>query len=331
MDKVPNCAVYKKDGLCDKSHVDHHIWRTRCVKACGQCEDPVYTAPCLPGFCGPSHAKEEDQYHLLTITSVKCIKPSSGLDDAAKYGMSAVVAVGVGAAVASGCIATAGGCAAALPAMMGTLGAKAAAVAVAAKNGASAASSAKAGLEFLDQRFSGTDDLIVKINGMTVLPAPKWPCRRYNNDRTACLIDAGQTITGKTSFSFKNTATIQLLEYDTHSDNDDLGWLRVDPSITQGGEQIVILSEPEGTIYSVSFTVKLGGGNKDEIPEYLQCGTVECRPCAQSHCRGSDGLDRDGDKEDLKKCPSGYVLDRYEKFPQWWPASDVYLKICKLD
>ena len=272
---------------------------------------------------------------------MKCIKPLSGLDDVAKYGMSAIAGVGAAAFIASGCIATAGGCAATFPLLGKVAGG------LVLKGTASAASSAKAGLEFLDQQFSGSDDVIVKVNGVQVLPTPNFECRGAYYEKTgkgstkvihrmskagdmrACIIKAGETISGKTSFSFRNTATIQLLEHDARSDSDDLGWLRVDPKLTVGGEQVIIFSDAEGTVYSISFHVTLGGGEKSKIPEFLACGTVDCRPCAGASCRDADGLDRDGDKEDLKKCPESYAHHRYEKFDMYWPFADVFLNICK--
>merc|ERR1719374_429963 len=62
---------------------------------------------------------------------------------------------------------------------------------------------------------------------------------------------------------------------------------------------------------------------------YQACGTRKCHSCSggPSSC-SNKGLDRDKDYHDLRGCPSGYQFHSYKKYPQWWPAADVYLRIC---
>lgn len=59
------------------------------------------------------------------------------------------------------------------------------------------------------------------------------------------------------------------------------------------------------------------------------CGTEKCITCSKAHCKGQNysRLDRDKDKSDLKRCPSGYAQSSYQKHPQTIVA-DVYLRVC---
>ncbi|MBE9030013.1 hypothetical protein IQ266_09765, partial [filamentous cyanobacterium LEGE 11480] len=61
---------------------------------------------------------------------------------------------------------------------------------------------------------------------------------------------------------------------------------------------------------------------KPKPPSTLLCGTRKCKT-------SRSGLDRDKDKSDLRRCPSGYASKGYKKYPQAWPAADVYLRICR--
>jgi len=67
-----------------------------------------------------------------------------------------------------------------------------------------------------------------------------------------------------------------------------------------------------------------------EPTKYQICGTKKCKSCSSNagSCSKS-GLDRDKDKSDIKNCYSGYIHDYWRKYDQWWPAKDVYLRICK--
>ena len=64
--------------------------------------------------------------------------------------------------------------------------------------------------------------------------------------------------------------------------------------------------------------------------DWQMCGTAKCISCSKKNCEGQNysSLDRDKDKGDLKSCPSGYKNVFYKKYPQTWPAADVYLNIC---
>lgn len=62
-------------------------------------------------------------------------------------------------------------------------------------------------------------------------------------------------------------------------------------------------------------------------PGRLWCGTDYC----ETHAHGNS--DRDGDKRDLKSCPTDaygaeYEHDGYHKYPQAWPFDDVYRRVC---
>merc|ERR1712002_181402 len=64
--------------------------------------------------------------------------------------------------------------------------------------------------------------------------------------------------------------------------------------------------------------------------QWMLCGTDHCKPCIHPYCpyTSNSGLNRDGDKEDLVECPSGFIHKGYRKYPQFWPAEDVYLRFC---
>eukprot|EP00930_Biecheleria_cincta_P087895 TRINITY_DN77135_c0_g1_i1.p1 TRINITY_DN77135_c0_g1~~TRINITY_DN77135_c0_g1_i1.p1 ORF type:complete len:568 (-),score=101.20 TRINITY_DN77135_c0_g1_i1:276-1979(-) len=352
VDKIPNCEAFKASGVCGDSHVDKDMWRTDCVKTCGHCSDPKYNGACLKGNCG--EYGRDDQNHLLTISSIKCIKPSAAVGTETKLALTGAAVVAAAGFTTASCVATAGGCAFTAP-LIGKLAGTLGTLATAGQAAVDAAGAIKTAESVLNTAYSGTDELIVKVNGVQVLPAPGIPCRGYYMEKKdekldcsgyncqwvtkvtdkgnipACKINAGETINAKIEASFQGAATIQLMEYDYGSDNDDLGWFQVDPSRNpHEGQDMVVYSAAEDTIYMISYKIDHGKGNKEDIPATLQCGTVECRPCEGASCRDHSGLDRDGDLHDLKACPGNYVHDRYERFPQWWPFSDVYLRICKL-
>jgi len=214
-----------------------------------------------------------------------------------------------GVAAAAGCVAiTAGACTVALPALMtqlaaaaGTGATSAAATATAAGAGAAikGAKIALKGINYLNQHHSGSDDLIVKIGGQTVIPSSSWKSCNYNRARTACKISSQQTLTGSVSRTFTTKAKVQLVEYDKGgffgSNSDDLGNVII-PAKNVGskdGTQVVIKSTKEGTLYTLTYTVQLGKGIKGSRPKYLHCGTVRCNQCdapGKHTCSNNAGL-----------------------------------------
>ena len=66
-------------------------------------------------------------------------------------------------------------------------------------------------------------------------------------------------------------------------------------------------------------------------PFWLLCGAdSRCVTCRNAYCanQSHSGIDRDKDKWDLKRCPYGYSFNKYIKYKQFWPAADVYSKVC---
>jgi len=256
----------------------------------------------------------------LIIEKVTCKKVSSGIDNWSKAGAGALGAIvsGGAAAIAGGAvvIGTAG-------VAIGTIPVTAGAVASAAASGAGGAKSA---LEFLDGKFSGTDDLIINVNGAKVYPP--W--------QTSYEISAGQTIYPNVEVSFNRACRIQLIEYDWGSDNDNMGSLLVNsdawdlfsPGQDYKVTDAIIFSEEEGDMYYITYRVERG--NIEQKSRWMLCGTAACKECSEEMCRSTSnsGLDRDGDKEDLRNCPYPMIDRGFKEYPQTWPFDDVYLRIC---
>jgi len=256
----------------------------------------------------------------LIIEKVTCKKVSSGIDNWSKAGAGALGAIvsGGAAAIAGGAvvIGTAG-------VAIGTIPVTAGAVASAAASGAGGAKSA---LEFLDGKFSGTDDLIINVNGAKVYPPGE---KSYK-------ISAGQTIYPNVEVSFNRACRIQFIEYDTGSDNDDLGsilvnsdaWDKISPGKGYKVVDAIVFSEEEGDIYYITYRVERD--NIKQKANWILCGTKTCKKCSEEMCKSTSNkeLDRDGDKEDLKKCPYPMIDKGFKEYPQFWPFDDVYLRIC---
>lgn len=262
---------------------------------------------------------------LLVIESIKCQKPAGGIDGASTAGFGALGAIVAGGAtvVAGGAVVVGSGGTA-----IGTVPVTAAATAKAAAGGAGTAVSA---VKLLDGQFSGQDDLIVNVNGQKVLPTTGNFQKMEQN----------QVIKPNLKVSFDKTATISLIEYDSGSDNDDLGSITVHSNafdiVTPGKdyrvEDAIVLAprEEDGSVYYVTYHVERNKGQKANVVEYMLCGTNACMACPNATCNVSYSgkLDRDKDKEDLKKCPAGFDHQSWKKYPQTWPAADVYLQACK--
>jgi hypothetical protein len=261
---------------------------------------------------------------LLVIEKIRNVKSAGGIDAGGYAGFGAL-----GAIIAGGATAAAGGAVVVGTggAAIGTVPVTAGAVAAAAASGAGTAISAAT---FLDGTFSGQDDLIVKVNGKTV-----WP-----RSGTFQPMNAGQEIFPAIEVPFEQGASIQLIEYDYASDNDDLGSIEVRSSafdrVTPGqGYRVpdaIILAplEEDGSVYYVTYSVLRNVGSTANVTKYMLCGTNQCDACARDNCDGQDysQLDRDGDKEDLKSCPFPFVTSQYKKYPQIFPFDDVYLRVC---
>lgn len=170
-------------------------------------------------LCWSESAQRAD---LLTITKIRNIKPAGGLDAAGQFVFGAI-----GAAIAA---AGSGGVS------IGDLydGAKI---------------SIEVG-EFLDKQFSGQDDLIVKVDGRTVLPG-------HGNYHA---IQAGQEIRPNLQAAFSGAAQLQLIEWDGGSDNDNLGRLTIIGGRDYTANDIVVLApaKEDGSIYLVSYRVEAG-------------------------------------------------------------------------
>lgn len=245
----------------------------------------------------------------VIIEKIECRRVATGIDNAARVLAAAIGGTLAGLATAGAGVVTTG------PAAPVT----APAVASAAAGGASGAVEA---LEFFNKQTKGIDQLIVNINGEKVFPKGG----KYYN------IKSGQSIRPNIRFDCNGNARIQFLEYDWGSDNDNLGSLDINARSNAGKNwehrQAILFSEEEGSTYYVDYRVernKRGFGEK-----WMMCGTAACKSCGEEMCRrtSNSGLDRDGDKGDLRKCPTGFRERGFKKYPQMWPFDDVFLRIC---
>jgi hypothetical protein len=167
----------------------------------------------------------------LTIVSVKCIKPSSGISDVARGIFGAI-----GAAAAAG-VAVAG------------LATGAGVVLIAAAAAGGAAGGAGAGvsvIEGLDHFFAGADDLYVKVDGKKIWP-DSGKYKEINSQQTKEL-----------GYSFQmpqNGTTIELWDYDSVSSDDKVGYLNI-PQDHQSGYFTYAVSNPdEGSIYEITIRI----------------------------------------------------------------------------
>lgn len=231
---------------------------------------------------------------LLTILKIKNIKPAGGLDAAGKF-------------------------------VFGAIGSAISAAASGSVSVADLYDSAKISVEvgeFLDRQFSGQDDLIVKVDGRTVLP----------RQGTYLPIQAGQEIRPNLQVSFIGAAQLRLIEWDGGSDNDDLGALTIIGNRDYTGKDVVVLApaEEDGSIYLVTYRVEANHGDPLGIVKSMLCGTNQCDECRRLDCAGQPygELDRDGDKPDLLRCPPHFDEAGFIKYPQFL-VDDVYLRICR--
>ena len=258
---------------------------------------------------------------LLIIDKIKCVKPAGGLDAAGLVGLTALTAALTGGAVFSGTAIGAGGATFVTAAEIST---------AASVGGASAGVFLEA-RDFLDEEFSGIDDLIVQVNGKQVFPL----------DRTFFGMDAGHEINPNIRVSFEQGVRVELIEHDSGSDNDLLANIDIrsdekdlmNPGEDYSIERRVVYSpgDEEGSIYEISYRILRNQGNTDNVTTDLMCGTNQCTECATGICEEQDysQLDRDGDLEDILSCPFPYEETGFIKFPQFI-VDDVYLKKCRI-
>jgi hypothetical protein len=230
---------------------------------------------------------------LLVITKIRNIKPASGLDAAGKF-------------------------------VFGAIGAAVSAVASSGVSVADLYDGARFGVEvgeFLDQQFSGQDDLIVKVDGRTYLP----------EQGSYFPMQAGQVIYPDIQAAISGAGQVQLIEWDGGSDNDNLGVLTVLGGRSYSAEDVVVLApdSEDGSIYVVSYRVEAGRGDPQAVVDSMLCGTNQCDECYQLSCAGQPygDLDRDGDKPDLLRCPPHFDKAGFNHYPQVF--EDVYLRICR--
>ena len=111
-------------------------------------------------------------------------------------------------------------------------------------------------------------------------------------------MNAGDTIYPNIQVPFEQGATIQLIEYDSGSDNDDLGSIEVrsyafdsvklgqDYTVT---DAIVVAPRAEdGSVYLVTYSVRRNLGSAEDVTKYVLCGTNQCDACARDNCNGQE-------------------------------------------
>ena len=223
-----------------------------------------------------SHALASDR---LIIEKITCKKTATGVSSIAKTGAKALGAIVGGGKVAAkhGVVAAASGVQKSVEDMPTT----------AADIAQSAANGSKSGLEalkFMDENFSGSDDLFVNIDGKKVFPKGT----NYYG------INAGESINPNIDFSFEGGCTIQFIEHDRVGAHDNLGTIVINtapydkknPGKDFRVDGAILMSPIEGSIYLVDYRVERNKGL--EVGEQWQvCGTDMCRRCAERWCAGS--------------------------------------------
>merc|ERR1711988_2968 len=269
-------------------------------------------------LCCLSHVDAD----TIIIEEITCIQAATGISTEATAAVAALssLAAVLGTAIAGGAVVVGTGGAA-----IGTVPLTLTAVAKAAAGGLSAGITA---MHALDKLTSGEDDLIVTINGVKV-----WPTGGLVHGR----IEAGQTIRPNIHFDVDGdlhvTNVIRFLEHDSDgSGHDDLGQIPIFHNEKKGknyDRTLMTYSKKEGDLYQVKYSVKRN--NKGKKPRWLQCGVSVCIECFNDPCckkTSRVGLDKDKDKEDVRKCPPKWKNRGWKTFNLLFPAADVYLRIC---
>ncbi len=166
-----------------------------------------------------------------TIRSVRCVSPSSGVNNVSRAAAAAVGGA-VGGATATVAAGATGGV------LIGTLGL---AIAGGAGTGVTV-------INGLDSVFSGTDDLYIMVNGNRA-----WPSSRsYTEVRSQQRLDVNYTtpLTGATS--------IELMEYDSVSGDDSMGVLILQPmQLSLPGERQWLVPGTEGSTYEIAVEISV--------------------------------------------------------------------------
>merc|ERR1719210_1742124 len=130
-------------------------------------------------------------------------------------------------------------------------------------------------MDFIDSVTSGTDDLIINISGEQV-----WPTSGHGS------INGGQTITPDITFDFDGKCRIQFIEYDSGSDNDNLGFIDIEDDVSPGKdyrvEEAILFSDEEGDLYKVTYRVERNDRGRDA--QFLLCGVAQCKACTSDCC-----------------------------------------------
>jgi len=174
-----------------------------------------------------------------TIRSVRCISPSSGINNVSRS-VAAAIGATVGVVTATVATGASGGV------LIGTYG-------IAIVGGAS---TGVAAINGLDGVFSGTDDLYVRVGGNKV-----WPSGSRSTE-----VRSQQTVMLNHTTPLTRPTPIELMEYDSVSDDDSLGTLMLRPEQLPlpGGRQWVV-SGVDGSSYEISIEF----GVADEVGSQL--------------------------------------------------------------
>jgi hypothetical protein len=160
----------------------------------------------------------------LTIKSVKCIKPSSGIDGTvskifgeigkiiAKYSLSTNESDG---GIPIGVLAP----------RLGEIG-------------------GVGFLALLDSLFAGDDDLYIKVNNKKI-----WPGGREED------IGKGETKDINYTATYDGDIKIELMEYDSMSGDDLLGHLTIYPTHTSGDYEYIVGNEGEASLYEIHIRI----------------------------------------------------------------------------
>lgn len=255
-----------------------------------------------PAFSNPEVATEECKIDRLDI-EFETRKPANGLDAisslALKVVLEEIVTVPIGVGLKSGKYATA---VSKKVVEAGTL---------ATKNRYDEAVDKI--LSQADQWVSDSDDLRVRINGAQVVPADPYrtelglPPSSISSSRGDRHVALSGSVLGK--------ASVQIIEYDSSSPNDNLGFWEIEDDLTLLDEQgnpvqptgipnvdtanvYSPISDVEGedsedaSIYGISYTLRPNEGVLEEIPERLLCGYSECWDAREPKPNGAGTVNR---------------------------------------
>lgn len=164
---------------------------------------------------------ENKMTNTLTIKSVKCIKPSSGIDSVDQSLFQMIEKTSVADAIFSDRAITGG------------------------LNKALTRNMAADITGRLDHFFAGyEDELYIKVNDSKI-----WPAGKHEQ------INSQQTKEVEYSLPLDKSVTIQLWEYDQISSDDLLGYLTLRPNHQQGDFTYLVCSREEGSIYEIRLLI----------------------------------------------------------------------------